>query len=102
MAQLADIVVDCRHPASLARFWAAVLDGYQVAPCDDQKIARLTALGITDIEDDPTVLLEALTGPRVWFQKVPERKLGRTGCTSTFVPSTGAVRSNGWSCWGQP
>jgi hypothetical protein len=26
-----EIVVDCRHPASLARFWAAVLDGFEIA-----------------------------------------------------------------------
>jgi hypothetical protein len=32
MARLLDIVLDARHPASIARFWAAVLDGYEVAP----------------------------------------------------------------------
>jgi Glyoxalase-like domain len=34
MAKLHDVVVDCRHPASLARFWAAALDGDRVAPYD--------------------------------------------------------------------
>jgi hypothetical protein len=32
MARLLDVVFDARHPASIARFWAAVLDGYEVAP----------------------------------------------------------------------
>jgi len=32
MARIHDIVFDCRHPAPIARFWAAGLDGYEVAP----------------------------------------------------------------------
>lgn len=75
MAQLADIVIDCTHPASLARFWAAVLDDYDVAPYDQAELDRLAAKGITDTEDDPTVLLApAGAGPRLWFQQVPEAK----------------------------
>lgn len=76
MARLHDIVVDCRHPASLARSWAAVLDGYNVAPYDDADIARLRALGIDDVEDDPTVLVEAPgVSPRLFFQRVVEPKV---------------------------
>ncbi len=76
MAKLRDIVFDCRHPASLARFWAAVLDGYAVAPYDEAEIERLRSLGIDDVEDDPTVLIEGPEGsPRVWFQRVPEAKV---------------------------
>jgi hypothetical protein len=77
MAQLRDIVTDCARPASLARFWAQVLDGYEVAPYDEDEIARLAALGITDLEDDPTVLVQPVdgTGVRFWFQQVPEAKL---------------------------
>ncbi len=74
VATFADIVIDCRHPASLARFWSQVLDAYEIAPYDDNEIARLADLGITDLDDDPTVLLEAPTGPRLWFQAVPESK----------------------------
>jgi Glyoxalase-like domain len=79
MAVLADIVVDCEHPASLARWWAAALDGYRVAPYDDAELARLRAQGVTDPEDDPNVLVEPATGtgPRLWFQRVPERKDGK-------------------------
>jgi hypothetical protein len=71
-----EVVFDCRHPASLARFWAAALDGYQVAPYDDAELARLRAMGIDDPEDDPSVLVEpaAGSGPRLWFTRVPEPK----------------------------
>jgi hypothetical protein len=75
MARIRDVVVDCRHPASLARFWAAVLDAYAVAPYDDAELARLRAMGIDDVEDDPAVLVEAPGRvPRVFFQRVPEPK----------------------------
>ncbi|MFK0101368.1 VOC family protein [Streptomyces sp. NPDC091040] len=75
MARLHDIVFDCAHPASAARFWAAALDGYAVAPYDDAELARLRFLGIHSTEDDPTVLVEpAGAGPRLWFQRVPEGK----------------------------
>ncbi|MGY0231721.1 VOC family protein [Longispora urticae] len=77
MAHLHDIVVDCRHPASAARFWAAVLDGYAVAPYDEAELERLRANGIHDPEDDPTVLVEPVDGgrPRLFFQLVPESKV---------------------------
>ncbi|MET7736044.1 VOC family protein [Streptomyces sp. NPDC005402] len=78
MARLRDIVFDCAHPAATARFWAAAMDGYAVAPYDDEELARLRALGITDVEDDPTVLVESSQGgPRLFFQRVPEGKGGK-------------------------
>ena len=73
MARLSDIVIDCSHPASLARFWAAALDGYAVAPYDEAEIERLRSQGITDLEDDPAVLVEG-PGPRLFLQRVPEHK----------------------------
>ncbi|MFJ7420314.1 VOC family protein [Streptomyces uncialis] len=78
MARLRDLVFDCAHPAATARFWAAALDGYAVAPYDDAELSRLRSLGITSTEDDPTVLVEtAQGGPRLWFQLVPEAKTGK-------------------------
>ncbi|MFJ9153224.1 VOC family protein [Streptomyces sp. NPDC102270] len=75
MARLRDIVFDCVHPAATARFWAAAMDGYSIAPYDDEELARLRALGVTDVEDDPSVLVESSRGgPRLWFQVVPEGK----------------------------
>jgi hypothetical protein len=57
MARIRDIVLGSHHAASLARFWAAALDGYQVAPYDEAELARLRAEGIDGPQDDPTVLL---------------------------------------------
>ncbi|HEX6358180.1 VOC family protein [Actinophytocola sp.] len=76
MAKIHDVVFDCAHPASLARFWAAALDDHQVAPYDDAELARLRGKGIDDPEDDPTVVVEAGPGvrPRLFFQSVPEPK----------------------------
>ena len=76
MGTLGDVVFDCRHPASLARFWAAALDGYRVAPYDEVELARLRSMGVDDPEDDPSVLVEPVTGggPRLWFTRVPEPK----------------------------
>ncbi|WP_423463429.1 VOC family protein [Promicromonospora sp. MS192] len=75
MATLHDVVFDCRHPASLARFWALALDGYDVAPYDDEELTRLRTLGVHDPEDDPSVLVEAPgRTPRLFFNRVPEPK----------------------------
>jgi hypothetical protein len=78
-----DVVFDSPRPSLIARFWAAALDGYAVAPYDDAELARLRAAGITDVDDDPTVLVEpsgpAATAsgprPRLFFQLVPENKV---------------------------
>jgi hypothetical protein len=76
VARLHDVVFDSRHPASIARFWAAALDGYQVAPYDEAELARLRSRGVLDPEDDPTVLVEGPAGqPRFFFQLVPEQKV---------------------------
>jgi hypothetical protein len=78
MARLHDVVFDSRHPASIARFWAAVLDGYQVAPYDEAELARLCSDGVFDPEDDPNVVIEAPGGqPRIFFQLVPEPKIAK-------------------------
>jgi hypothetical protein len=76
VAKLGDVVFDAAHPASLARFWAAALDGYTVTPYDEEELTRLRAKGITDPEDDPSVLVEppALGAPRLFFNRVPEGK----------------------------
>jgi len=72
MAALREIVVDCADAPSLARFWAAVLDGYDVLPYDDAEIARLAGLGLTP-DTDPTVGVTG-PGPTLFFQQVPEPK----------------------------
>ncbi|NGN66532.1 VOC family protein [Streptomyces sp. A7024] len=76
MASIQDLVFDSPHPASSARFWAQVLDDYEIAPYDEEELARLRSRGIDDPEDDPTVLLVAADAslPRIFFQLVPEGK----------------------------
>lgn len=73
MAALREIVIDCRNAPSQARFWAAVLDGYDVLPYDEAEIARLADLGLTP-ETDPTVAVGG-PGPTVFLQQVPEDKI---------------------------
>jgi hypothetical protein len=66
MAKLDSVTVDSLHPARLARFWAAALDGYQVRAYDEAEIARLKALGFTP-ETDPCVMVDG-PGPTLCFQ----------------------------------
>lgn len=78
MAVFHDIVVDAAHPATVARFWAEVLDGYSVAPYDEAELARLRAMGIAGPEDDPFVVVVPRDGgPRFCFQLIPEPKRGK-------------------------
>ncbi|WP_372349115.1 VOC family protein [Streptomyces sp. KL116D] len=93
MARLHDIVIDCARPAALARFWAAALDGYAVAPYDEAELARLRARGIAGPEDDPTVLVEPRDGgPRVWCQLVPETGRGKNRVHLDLTcPDTGSA-----------
>jgi glyoxalase superfamily protein len=76
MAFLRDIVIDSVRPSAVAHFWAEALEDYQVAAYDDAELERLQHMGITDIADDPSVLVEPVTGdgPRFSFQLVPETK----------------------------
>lgn len=67
MARLKEIVIDADHPASLARFWASVAEGYAVRAYDTAEIARLAALGFTP-ETDPTVMVDG-PGPTFCFLK---------------------------------
>lgn len=72
MAELKQIVIDCERAAPLARFWAAVLDSYEVLPYDEDEIARLAELGLTP-DTDPNVIVIG-DGPELCFQEVPEKK----------------------------
>ena len=68
MARLTQLVVDSRPPASLARFWAAALDGFSIREYDDQEIARLASIGRTP-ETDASVILDG-PGLEICFQEV--------------------------------
>jgi hypothetical protein len=69
MAHIREIVIDSQNPASLARFWAAVLDGYEVRTYDQSEISSLASRGFTP-ETDPTVAVDG-PGPILFFQKTP-------------------------------
>jgi Glyoxalase-like domain len=77
VARIREVTFDSPHPASIARFWAAALDGYDVAPYDDAELERLRGLGIEDVSDDPSVLVVPADGrlPQLTFQLVPESKV---------------------------
>ncbi|MES2340991.1 MAG: VOC family protein [Pseudomonadota bacterium] len=75
MARIREIVFDSHHPASLARFWAGVLEGYAVRAYDAAEIARLADLGFTP-ETDPTVMVDG-PGPTLCFQQVQTLAAGR-------------------------
>lgn len=68
MGTLRQIVVDCRHPAALARFWAAALEGFEVLPYDDEEVARLAELGLTPETDTCVIVVGA--GLELGFQQV--------------------------------
>lgn len=69
MAKLTQLVVDCEHPAALARFWAEALDDFEILPYDDDEIARLAGLGLTP-DTDPVVILVGPGGLELCFQQV--------------------------------
>jgi hypothetical protein len=69
MGVLKEIVIDCDHPAGLARFWVQVLTGYAVLPYDAAEVARLAALGLAP-ETDPSVMVVG-PGPRLCFHLRP-------------------------------
>jgi len=74
MSGLAEIVLDCRHAAPQAAFWAFAL-GWRVRAYDDAEIARLASLGLTP-DTDPSVALDAPNGSLVMFcTEVPESKV---------------------------
>jgi hypothetical protein len=65
---LKEIVFDCGHPASLARFWVTLLAGYAVRSYDEQELARLASLGLSP-ETDPVVMADG-PGPTLCFHEV--------------------------------
>ena len=82
------ICFDCAHAAPLARFWAAAL-GYRIRPYTDEDLAELRAVGIDDVEDDPTVAVDGPHGETtLWFGKVPEGKVAKNRVHLDLMPDT--------------
>jgi hypothetical protein len=84
MSRPVQVVVDCRDPHALNRFWAELMD-YEVEDHHDL-IEQLMAAG--QVAEDDTIVLDGRrafttaaacgdpsgTGPRLLFQTVPEGK----------------------------
>ena len=78
MTKEVQITFDCADPAALAGFWAEVL-GYEVQSppdCFDSWEAALEAFGVPKDQwnSKSAILPVDGTGPRVFFQQVPEGK----------------------------
>ncbi len=102
MGKLREIVIDADHPASLARFWAAAVDGYAVRPYDEAEIARLASIGLTPETDKyvlidgpgPIICCQLRTGPR------PERNRIHLDLATADRPGEIArLQSLGASVW---
>ena len=81
MAREMQLTFDCADPAALAEFWASVL-GYVVQPPPegfDSWDAALAAWGVSeDSRNDRSALVDPDgSGPRVFFQRVPEGKAAK-------------------------
>lgn len=81
MATGVQIVLDCADPARLAEFWAAAL-GYQVQPPPDGHDSWDSALAAWGVPESERNSASAVTdpdgtGPRIYFQRVPEPKTGK-------------------------
>lgn len=75
MARLREIVVDSAHPARLARFWAEVLDDFEVRAYDAAELDRLAERGL-DPDSDPSVAVDG-PGLTLWFQRRDVTATGR-------------------------
>ena len=76
------VTFDCADPDALARFWCTVL-GYEIDPPPpgfDSWEAALTAWGVPEARwnDRSAAHDPAGSGPRLFFQKVPEPKSVKT------------------------
>jgi hypothetical protein len=81
MAYGVQVTFDCADPGRLAEFWAAAL-GYVVQPPPDgyeSWPAFLTEIGVpeSEWESRSAAVDQAGTGPRLFFQRVPEPKAAK-------------------------
>ena len=79
MAARFQLVIDCRDPEPLARFWAAAL-GYEFEPPPEGFASwddywRDVGVGEEDLGiGEDRIIDPGGGGPPIWFQVVPERK----------------------------
>jgi hypothetical protein len=75
------VAIDCADPAALSRFWAEAL-GYVLNPPPeghDSWESWLEAIGVPESQwnSASAVIDPDGTGPRIYFQRVPEAKAGK-------------------------
>ncbi|MEJ7707728.1 MAG: VOC family protein [Nocardioidaceae bacterium] len=85
MSATFQLTIDCANPGLLTHFWSAAL-GFSIEPPPagfDSWNAYWRRVGVSEDElDDDRDSSESLvdssgTGPRIWFQQVPEPKIGK-------------------------
>ncbi|WP_152363610.1 VOC family protein [Microlunatus speluncae] len=81
MAKAFQLTFDCGDPGAVAGFWAEAL-GYELAappPGFDSWEAALDAMGVPEDQRNnaSAVIDPAGTGPRLFFQRVPEGKTAK-------------------------
>jgi hypothetical protein len=74
---LRSVCVDCADPFRLAPFWAEAL-GWSLRPLDHEDLAGLAEQGLTP-ETNPSACVDPPDPacPTLWFNKVPEPKIGK-------------------------
>src|ERR671914_1082155 len=77
-SRLKAVCIDCGEPASLARWWADVLE-WRVRPYSDEDLSWLHDHGYEGPGDDPAVAVDPPDGegPTLWFNRVPEPKIAK-------------------------
>ena len=87
------VTFDCADPGALATFWAEAL-GYRLESSPPGLATWDEALDAWGLPADQRNSRSAVvdpsgTGPRLFFQQVPEGKIVKTGCTSTSAQPPG-------------
>jgi hypothetical protein len=96
VARTVQVAIDCADPAALSRFWAEAL-GYVLQPPPeghDSWESWLASMGIPESEwnSASAVVDPEGTGPRIYFQRVPEAKAGKNRLHLDLRVSNGKSR----------
>jgi hypothetical protein len=75
MARLKELIIEAENPHQLARFWADLLDEFEVRGYDESEIQRLADLGRTP-ETDPSVAVDG-PGIVIFFDETTRPKTER-------------------------
>ena len=103
MARDVQITFDCADPAGLAAFWAEAL-GYQLqGPPEgfESWEQALQAMGVPpESRNDASAVVDAKgSGPRLFFQRVPEGKRAKNRVHLDVRAAPGSRATRGWRPW---